>query len=93
MLNNARAQSNISYACLNYILSNIIIDFVYVFLDTKTSENFTDEARVECIMPTMSKKLTHSQTGKINQRIYESYYAATDILTVKLVACTNVTVI
>ncbi|KYN19447.1 Discoidin domain-containing receptor 2, partial [Trachymyrmex cornetzi] len=49
--------------------------------DTKTSEDFTDE--VECIVPTMSKKLSHSQMGKINQRVYESYYAATDILTIK----------
>lgn len=76
------------------ILSNIIIDFAYVFLDTKTNENFTDEARVECVIPTMSKKLSHSQTGKLNQRIYESYYAATDILTVRrLAVCTNVMVI
>ncbi|KYN06614.1 Discoidin domain-containing receptor 2 [Cyphomyrmex costatus] len=49
--------------------------------DTKTSEDFADE--VECIVPTMSKKLSHSQTGKMNQRVYESYYAATDILTIK----------
>lgn len=56
-----------------------------MFSDTK-SENFADEARVECIMPTISKKLSHSQTGKINQRIYESYYAATDILTVRRLA-------
>lgn len=34
-------------------------------------------------MPTISKKVGHSQTGKINQRVYESYYAATDILTVR----------
>ncbi|XP_012523406.1 uncharacterized protein LOC105829245 [Monomorium pharaonis] len=51
--------------------------------DSKTNENFTDETRVECVMPTMSKKLSHSQIGKINQRVYESYYAATDILTIK----------
>ncbi|KAL6259702.1 hypothetical protein P5V15_009617 [Pogonomyrmex californicus] len=53
------------------------------YFDTKTSENFTDEAQVECIIPTISTKLGHSQTGKINQRVYESYYAATDILTIK----------
>ncbi|XP_070528561.1 discoidin domain-containing receptor 2 isoform X2 [Cardiocondyla obscurior] len=52
--------------------------------DTKTSEDLMiNEARMECILPTMSKKLSRSQTGKINQRIYESYYAATDILTIK----------
>ncbi|KYQ53247.1 Discoidin domain-containing receptor 2, partial [Trachymyrmex zeteki] len=49
--------------------------------DTKSSDDFSDE--VECIVPTISKKVGHSQTGKINQRVYESYYAATDILTIK----------
>nr|XP_012216863.1 PREDICTED: discoidin domain-containing receptor 2-like [Linepithema humile] len=51
--------------------------------DTKSNENFTDETRVECIIPTMPRKLSHSQMGKLNQRVYESYYAATDILTIK----------
>ncbi|EFN64360.1 Discoidin domain-containing receptor 2 [Camponotus floridanus] len=49
--------------------------------DIKNNENFNDETRVECIIPTI--KSNPSQTGKINQRVYESYYAATDILTIK----------
>lgn len=51
-------------------------------LDTKNNENFNDEMRVECIIPTI--KPNSLQTGKINQRVYESYYAATDILTVRM---------
>ncbi|XP_014476729.1 PREDICTED: discoidin domain-containing receptor 2-like isoform X1 [Dinoponera quadriceps] len=52
--------------------------------DIKNSESFADETRAECgIIPTTAKKLNHTQAGKINQRVYESYYAATDILTIK----------
>ncbi|EZA62255.1 Discoidin domain-containing receptor [Ooceraea biroi] len=52
--------------------------------DGKNSEkNFTDETRVERMVPTMPRKLSHSQAGKMNHRVYESYYAATDILTIK----------
>jgi len=58
----------------------------YIFSDGKSSENFTDETRVERAIPTMPRKLSHSQTGKISQRVYESYYAATDILTVRKLA-------
>lgn len=40
----------------------------------------------EIIVPTTtysSKKIFYSQSGKLNQRNYEGYYAATDILTVR----------
>ena len=85
MLNDAWVQSNLLCILkLYFSIINTTLYIFYIFLDTKTSEDFTDE--VECIVPTMSKKLSHSQTGKINQRIYESYYAATDILTVRRVA-------
>lgn len=40
----------------------------------------------EIIVPSTtysSKKIFYSQSGKLNQRNYEGYYAATDILTVR----------
>jgi len=84
LLNDAWVQSNLLCILkLYFSIINTTLYIFYIFLDTKTSEDFTDE--VECIVPTISKKLSHLQTGKINQRIYESYYAATDILTVRRV--------
>ncbi|XP_020292195.1 uncharacterized protein LOC109858901 [Pseudomyrmex gracilis] len=47
--------------------------------DSKTGEN---EARMECRIPTISRKWNYN-SEKSNQRIYEGYYAATDILTIK----------
>lgn len=67
-----------------YLILLSIANALMFVLDIKNNENFADETRAECgIIPTTAKKLNHSQAGKINQRVYESYYAATDILTVR----------
>lgn len=54
--------------------------------DFKCNSSFMTSKSTEIIVPTTtysSKKIFYSQSGKLNQRNYEGYYAATDILTKK----------
>lgn len=66
-----------------YMLNSI---FFYSILDFKCNSSFMTSKSTEIIVPSTtysSKKIFYSQSGKLNQRNYEGYYAATDILTVR----------
>ncbi|XP_060832815.1 discoidin domain-containing receptor 2-like isoform X1 [Bombus pascuorum] len=70
------ANSNVSSTCTAESCS-----------DFKRKSSFTTNKYAEVTMPTTmtysTKKAFHLQSRNTNQRIYEGYYAATDILTIK----------
>lgn len=82
------------YILLSRILCCVILrQVIRVFLypiesisDFKRKSSFTTNKYAEVTMPTAmtysTKKAFHLQSRNTNQRIYEGYYAATDILTV-----------
>ncbi|XP_024936417.1 discoidin domain-containing receptor 2 isoform X2 [Cephus cinctus] len=51
--------------------------------DFTSEHSFQDEKSVERVVPTPFPVKRHNQTGKTNHEVYEGYYAATDILTIK----------
>lgn len=80
--------SSLIIITLYYYIYIIKLNFfsIQCILDFKCNSSFMTSKSTEIIVPTTtysSKKIFYSQSGKLNQRNYEGYYAATDILTVR----------